>query len=110
MPVKRVMSLKCSSTLNYGLTCHYDLANINPDFANHAASQMSNDDLLSLGRPHGGGLAVGQYWKKKLSSIVHYVGNSPNNRVMALVVECINEIICLFNDYLPCFDNSVIYL
>ena len=27
---------------------------------------------------------------------------------MALVVECI--IICLFNVYLPCFDNSVIYL
>ena len=88
------------STLN-------DLANFNPDFANLAVSQMSNDDLLSPGRPHGG-LAV--FWKKKLSLIVHYVGSSPNNRVMALVVECIDEIICLFNVYLLCFDNSVIYL
>ena len=29
---------------------------------------------------------------------------------MALIVECIDEIICLFNVYLPCFDNSFIYL
>ena len=88
------------STLN-------DLANFNPDFAYHAVSQMPNDDLLSQGRPHDG-LAV--FWKKKFSLIVHYVGSSPNNRVMALVVECIDENICLFNVYLHCFDNSVIYL
>ena len=60
------------STLN-------DLANFNPDFTHHAVSQMSNDDLLSPGRPHDG-LAV--FWKKKLSLIVHYVGSSPNNRVI----------------------------
>ena len=89
------------STLN-------NLANINPDFAYHAVSQMLNDDLLSPGRPHGD---LAAFWKKTLSSIVHYVGNSPNYRVMALVVECIDEIICpLINVYLPCFDNSVIYL
>ena len=29
---------------------------------------------------------------------------------MALIVECIDENICLFNVYLPCFDNSVIFL
>ena len=73
------------STLN-------DLANINPDFAYHAVSLMSNDDLISQGRPHGD-LAV--FWKKKLSSIVHYVGSSPNNLSLFYIVLILLLHVCI---------------
>ena len=65
---------------------------------------MDNSDLLGPGRPQGG-LAI--LWNRQLSYNIRYLGCSPNNRVMAILLEIEHGAICIFNVYMPCFNNNI---
>ena len=59
---------------------------------------MIYEDIFHLGRPRGG---LAELWRKSLSPLIKYFGNSLDNRVMAFILTTVNSTICIFNEYFP---------
>jgi exonuclease III len=83
-----------------------EMCDISDEYEFKVISCMSDDEFVAVGRPKGG---ISIAWKKSLNSVVKYIGNSLNNRVMAVIIECDTFKICLCNVYFPCFEPTVEY-
>ena len=80
--------------------------NVSAEYLSNVICDVIDEDVVKPGRPKGG-LAI--MWHKSLSSSFKIIGSSINNRVMAAVIECDSFAICIFNVYLPCFEQSEEY-
>ena len=70
------------------------------------ATSSVNDDAIHSGRPNGG-LAI--LVNKKLLSFCKHIGHSDDNKCLAMMVQCKDMQLFLFNTYLPCFTGLDIY-
>ena len=67
---------------------------------------MHDGDIVNCDKPKGG-LAI--LWRNEFKSVIKYVGNSPNGRVMAATLLDNNKNLCILNVYLPRYNGSIEY-
>ena len=68
---------------------------------------MDDSYVTVSGRPYNG-LAIMR--NKQIASVIQYIGCSLDNRVMDILTEGVDKVICSFNVHLPCFENSDSYV
>ena len=67
---------------------------------------MLDGDIVNCGRPKG---RLATLWRNEFKSVIKYVGNSPNGRVMAVTLLSNYKNLCILNVYLPHYNGSIEY-
>ena len=81
-----------------------ELAGLSINYDYKAISDTNKEDIVNCDRSKGR-LAI--LWINKFKSVIKYVGNSRNDRVMAITLFVNYKNLCLLNVYLPCYNGSV---
>ena len=67
---------------------------------------MNDGYIVNCGTPKGG-LAI--LWRNEFKSIIKYLGNTPNGRVMSIMLFGNDKNLGILNVYLLCYNRSVKY-